>query len=239
MWNTTGHMLSKAQEKLILSLRTKKGRDAHGRCLVEGENVIAAAGDAVEFTFTPADTDRFDDLVTTETPQAMAGVARIPAWTLHDVWSRTTIVVLDGVQDPGNVGAIIRLCQGFNAALLLVDSADPTASKVVRSSAGALFSVPWVRVARQDAKDIVLSLRKPVYRLERDKDVGDAVGPSPFLTAPAEQAILIAGSEGNGITLDISGSGVSIMHDPALESLNVGNALAIVLHARYQASVAR
>lgn len=228
-------MLSKADEKLILALRTKKGRDKHGLCLVEGQNVIDAAGSAVSFTFTRSDTDRFDDLLTTETPQDVAGVARLPAWKLHDVWGRQTVVVLDGVQDPGNVGAIIRLCQGFNASLLLVESADPTAPKVVRSSAGALFSVPWVRVARADAKDIILALRKPVYRLERDKDPDAAGSVSRFIAAPDEQAIIIAGSEGNGIQLPIPGAGVSIAHDPSLESLNVGNALAIVLHARYEA----
>lgn len=232
-------MLSTADEKLILALRTKKGRDKHGLCLVEGQNVIDAAGKAVSFTFTPSDTDRFADLVTTETPQDIAGVARIPSWTLHDAWSRQTVVVLDGVQDPGNVGAIIRLCQGFNASLLLVESADPTAPKVVRSSAGALFSVPWVRVVRADAPDIIQSLRKPIYRLERDKDSEAAGGISKFISAPQEQAVIIAGSEGNGIRLEVPGAGVSITHDPALESLNVGNALAIVLHARYQAQIGK
>jgi TrmH family RNA methyltransferase len=227
-------MLSKAEEKLILSLRTKKGRDQHGLCLVEGPNVLAAAGNAISFAFTRADTDRFDDLVTTETPQDVAAVARIPAWRLHDVWGRKTVVVLDGVQDPGNVGAIIRLCQGFDASLLLVESADPTASKVIRSSAGAMFSVPWVRVARADAPEIITSLRKPIYRLERS-DASDALSEaSPFVTSADEQALIIAGSEGNGILLDVPGKGVSIAHEAALESLNVGNALAIVLHDRYR-----
>jgi RNA methyltransferase, TrmH family len=226
-------MLSKTDEKLILSLRTKKGRDQHGLCLVEGSNVIAAAGTAIAFTFTRQDTDRFDDLVTTETPQDVAAVARIPAWRLHDVWGKGTVVVLDGVQDPGNVGAVIRLCQGFDASLLLVESADPVAPKVVRSSAGGIFSVPWVRVARADAPDIIASLRKPVYRLEL-REGSAALDASPFVTQSTEQALIIAGSEGNGIALDVKGSGISIQHDPALESLNVGNALAIVLHARYQ-----
>lgn len=217
-------MLTRAQEKLILSLHTKKGRTKANRCLVEGAKVIETAGDAVDYTFTAHDTDRFDELVTTETPQQIAGVARIPDWRRDDIAARETIVVLDGVQDPGNVGSILRLCLGFDAALVLVESADVTSSKVVRSSVGALFQVPWQRVARADVGAVIAALDRPVFRLEKTPSAEPIAA---FQSTP--RRVLVAGSEGNGISLTVEGQSVYIQHNALLESLNVGHAIAIAL----------
>lgn len=220
-------MLSKAQEKLIRSLHTKKGREKHGRCLLEGEKVLETAGNAVELRFTVADTELFHELVTTETPQTVAGIARTPEWSIEDVASHDVVVVLDGVQDPGNVGALLRLCLGFNASLLLVDSVDVTNSKVVRSSVGALFQVPWVRVSRNDASAVISQLNRPIYRLEKRPD---AVALS---TVEEGRCVLIAGSEGNGIQLPIGDTSLFIPHQEALESLNVAQAVCIALYHFY------
>src|SRR3989338_4422667 len=100
-------MLSKAQEKLIKSVQTKKGRDASGLVLVEGEKLIAEAGARVEFCFDENDSPQFAELVTTATPQMKAALARLPASSLKDVLKKQTVVVLDHVQDPGNLGAIL------------------------------------------------------------------------------------------------------------------------------------
>lgn len=217
-------MLSKEREKIIRSLHTKKGRAKHGLCLVEGEKVIEMCGDFLEYEFDRAMTENFDKLVTTRTPQEVAAVARIPEWTMDQVRACEVIVVLDGVQDPGNVGAILRLCLGFGAGLLLVESADPTNPKVIRSSAGAMFRIPWKQVDRQAMEAVVKDLPRPVYRLEKtDK--------ARAIDEIKKPAVIIAGSEGQGIKSEIKGQSVYIKHDDALESLNVGNALAIVLHS--------
>ena len=218
-------MLSEASVKKIKSLKNKKGRAKLGLCLVEGQKAIEAAGEFVNFTFSKEDRMDFDDLVTTETPQEIAAVAKIPVFTLEEVAESNTIVVLDGVQDPGNVGTILRLCQGFNASLILVEASDVTNPKVIRSSAGAMFHVPWITVARDEAVELINGIGRPVYRLE--------VGGDDSKIPKDEKAILIAGSEGHGIKLEIEGPAVSISHNPALESLNVAAAVAIVLHARF------
>ncbi|MFA6522599.1 MAG: TrmH family RNA methyltransferase [Patescibacteria group bacterium] len=222
-------MLTRAQEKRIKSLQNAKGREESGTCLVEGQKVIDTAGSAVEFTFDRNDTGEFDDLVTTETPQEIAGVATIPSWTLEQIKSKKTIVVLDGVQDPGNVGAILRLCLGFDTSLILIESADVTSPKVIRASVGAMFQVPWQKISRVDAHDLIVDLQFPIFRLEKNANAKDL----PAFTEP-QNAILIAGSEGNGIQLPIEAPSISIDHNTALESLNVGHALAIALHARYE-----
>jgi RNA methyltransferase, TrmH family len=220
-------MLTKNEEKLIKSLHRKKGRKETGFCLLEGQKLIDVAGDAVERVFHPNDSERYDDLVTTETPQPIAAIAKIPEWTLNDVKAKDRIVVLDGVQDPGNVGAILRLCLAFKAGLVLIESADPTSPKVIRSSAGAMFQTPWASIPREGAEDVIASLGAYVLRLEKrdgSTDLREVAGKK------GENVILIAGSEGNGIQLDYEAMSVHIGHDETLESLNVANSIAIALH---------
>ena len=219
--------LTRAQEKLIRSLHDKKGREESGLCLIEGEKNIEAAGEAVEFAFRREDTPGFNRLVTTETPQDVAAVAKIPVWSEDAIRHQPTIVVLDGVQDPGNVGAALRLCLGFHASLVLIESADPTSPKVIRASVGAMFQVPWREIARTQAEAYLADIGRPVYRLEKTPASQDI-----SLLAKEAAVTLIAGSEGQGIHLPTEGQALAIRHDPRLESLNVGHALAIALHER-------
>ncbi len=226
-------MLTAKQEKLIRSLATKKGRTESGFCLVEGEKNITEAGNLVEFTFTPDDSKDFASLVETVTPQPTAAVARIPIYTKDDILRSDRIVVLDGVQDPGNVGAILRLCLGFDASLLLIESADPSNTKVIRSSAGAFFNVAWLEIKRPGAEEELYSYGREVCRLEGNKTEDDIVRTQKNIDLFPEKLMIIAGSEGQGIKLNIAGTSLSIKHSEKLESLNVANALAIVLSGLY------
>ncbi len=219
-------MLTAAQEKLLTQLTTKKGRKESGRFIIEGEKFVRDAGDLVEFVFTTEDTPRFAEFVSTETPQSIAAVARMPKNTIDDIEACDTIVVLDGVQDPGNVGTILRAALGFGASVLLVESAEVTSPKVVRASASAVLRTPWMSVARDDAAAAIAELRRPVYRLE----LRDGAGlPSDIAKGPC---IIIAGSEGKGVTLPVPGTSIMIPHLRALESLNVSVATSIVLYER-------
>ena len=219
-------MLSKAQEKLIRSLHRKKVRRESGKCLVEGQKLVDASGSLIEFTFTREDSEQFDVLVTTQTPQDVAGVAVIPSWNQDDLEKNATIVVLDGVQDPGNVGAVLRACLGFHATLVLIESADPTNPKVIRSSAGAMFHVPWIEMTRKEALVWLSQQSRPIFRLERHET---AITHDQQTTDPA---ILIAGSEGSGIQLSVDAPSLTIAHNDALESLNVAQAVTIALAFR-------
>lgn len=216
-------MLTRKQEKIIKSLHTKKGRQKTGLCLIEGSKSIQTAGKSVLYKFTPKDTDQFFKLVTTKTPQNIAAVAKIPEWKEKDIVQKPVIVVLDNIQDPGNTGSILRLCLGFNASLVLIDSVDPASPKVVRSSAGAVFSVPWLKIDKTDALNLIKNFDRPVYRLE--KRTGAKQMPVNF----PDKITVIAGSEGAGITLKITGTSIYIKHNQKLDSLNVGHALAILL----------
>jgi TrmH family RNA methyltransferase len=141
-----------------------------------------------------------------------------------------TVVLLDGVQDPGNVGTIMRLCLGFKSGLLLVESAEPTNPKTIRSSAGAVFRVPWVRLSRRQAEEYLTDASdRTIFRLEKRTES------SPLSRlAASRRALLVAGAEGGGIRLKAKGESIAVEHEPDLESLNVSQALAIALYTRYQ-----
>ena len=224
------HMLTKNEEKLIKSLHRKKGRRESGLCLVEGQKVIDVAGAAIQKVFHPNDSEQFDKLVTTETPQNVAAIAQIPSATLEEVKTRNAIIILDGVQDPGNVGAIFRLCLAFDAAVISIESADPSSPKVIRSSVGAVFQVPWIDMPREGALKTLEKLDHTLVRLEKVE------GAESVRTDKNhnQKVAIIAGSEGNGIQLPIEANSIYIPHSDALESLNVGNAIAIALYEMSQ-----
>lgn len=222
--SNTFNMLSKSQDRLLLALQKRKEREERGRFIIEGEKFVRDAGSLVEFTFTARDTTIYQEVISTEAPQGIAAVARVPEWSMDDIKSKPTIVVLDGVQDPGNVGTVLRACLGFNASLLLVESAEVTNPKTVRASASAILRVPWKTVARDEAVDLLTSFARPVFRLELKKGAVTPAEISP------KNRILIAGNEGKGIKLQINGTSVAIPHNSMLESLNVAMATSIVLY---------
>ena len=134
------------------------------------------------------------------------------------------VVALDGVQDPGNVGTIVRLAAAFDAGVaLLPGCADPFSPKAIRASAGAILSVPIASVLVQQLID---SGRPLLYADAR----GDAF-------APSKDTILVLGSEGRGVSDAVRehGTPIAIRTSGRVESLNVAAAAAILL---WQAFVA-
>lgn len=220
-------MLTKKQEKEIRKLNSKNYREKNGLCLIEGKKCIQTAGNSIQYTFTKDDTDIFDEIVTTKTPQNLAGVAKIPKFTLEEVLKMDKVVILDNIQDPGNMGSIMRLALGFNAGLILHNSADPTNSKVIRSSVGAIFQTPWIKFNTKEINNFLQKNSRKIFKLEKRKNSKPL---STIESSELKNSIIIAGSEGSGIQLDIPGTSIFIPHSDELESLNVTHALAIVLY---------
>src|SRR5688572_21181501 len=98
--------------------------------------------------------DVFDALAETKTPQNVIGLFERPRTTAAEILARRdrVAVALDGVQDPGNVGTIVRLAAAFDAAgvLLLPGSADPFGAKAIRSSASAILHVPVATITAEE-----------------------------------------------------------------------------------------
>lgn len=222
-------MLSKAKQKIIKSLHTKKGREKHGLCLVEGDKFVdSIPPELIDVTFSVSNVEHESDfhaLLTTQTPQQKAAIAKIPTWDMNDVTNHKTVVLLAHIQDPGNVGTMLRLCLGFDAHAVLFQCADPFSPKALRSSAGAAFHVPQIAATEEEIRELLPQFS--VVKLEK-RDSAETLD-----VTHQEKLLLVPGNEGSGVPDWISGTSQYINHDAALESLNVGHALAIALHQRY------
>jgi TrmH family RNA methyltransferase len=162
--------------------------------------------------------------------QGTFGLFRKPARSLDDVFDRVgIIVVLDGVQDPGNVGTIIRLSAAFEAAGVAVtpDSADPYGPKSVRATSGTLFLLPVAVASREAILEACRRRKLPLYA---------AAGDGSRQVIPPGPAVVAFGSEGRGVSAELraAATGVGVPISPTVESLNVAAAAAIILHQAYE-----
>ena len=166
----------------------------------------------------------FDSLAETKTPQSVIGLFERPSFA--DIFSdRDRIVVaLDAVQDPGNVGTIVRLAAAFDAAgvVLLPGSADAYGPKAIRASVGAILSVPVLSMSR----DELIDRQWPLFAADAK---GDAIDP------PSRGAVLVFGSEGSGLSEEIEqhATKIAIPMSNRVESLNVAASAAILLARSY------
>jgi TrmH family RNA methyltransferase len=198
-----------------------EGPKAVADAMAAGWKPIAVIGK--DFTFSPALLKAVTD---TKTSQGVIGLFERPRWKADQIFSRrdTVVIALDGVQDPGNVGTIVRLAAAFDAAgvILLPGCADAYGPKAIRASTGAILSVPVVEMPI----DSLLARGLPLY-------TADSQGSST--TPPARSAVLAFGSEGQGISEQLRHAArpIAIETSGRVESLNVAAAAAILLWRSY------
>jgi TrmH family RNA methyltransferase len=160
----------------------------------------------------------FDQLSDTRAPQTVLALFERPHHDANDILARrdTIAVALDAVQDPGNVGTIVRLAAAFDAAgvLLLPGCADAYGPKAIRASVGAILNVPVATIDALNAPNIVYT----------DMN-GEATDP------PARDAVLVFGNEGAGVSEEIrrASHAIAIPMSKRVESLNVASSAAILL----------
>ena len=235
-----GEHLSKAQIKWVRSLQQKKNRDAEGVFVAEGWKCVNDLREAFELVLlvTPdnATSTEIEQMSNLRTPQGVIGVFRRRGEEARGEEARgeKLIVALDGVQDPGNLGTIIRTCDWFGVHDILCshDTADCYNPKVVQATMGALARV---RVRYLDLKQHLQELREketPLYGtlLEGENMYNDGAIPNKA------KGLIIMGNEGNGISPEIREMITHPIRIPSYpaeadtsESLNVGIATAIVL----------
>jgi TrmH family RNA methyltransferase len=169
----------------------------------------------------------FDSLAETRQPQGVIGLFARPRTTVRQILDRvdTVAVALDGVQDPGNVGTIVRLAAAFDAAgvLLLPGCADPFGPKAIRSSAGAILTVPVATITARELLDSGV----PLIATAMSGAIADP---------PPSRAVLLFGNEGSGVSAELVGraTAISIPMSGRVESLNVASSAAILLNRSFQ-----
>lgn len=244
-------MLSKNKVKYIRSLELKKFRSLHGTFVAEGNKLVsdmlgafrseliiarphwmATQGDIVTDELLEADDDDIRRASFLKSPQDVIAVFRLPVYDVEEADpARGLILALDGIQDPGNLGTIIRLADWFGISHIVCspDTADAFAPKTVQATMGALAHV---KVHYTDLKGYIgkyAGQNIPVYGSFLD-------GENLYSQTLSANGIIIMGNEGNGIrpeTAELVTRRLFIPSyppggRPAAESLNVAIATAII-----------
>jgi TrmH family RNA methyltransferase len=174
--------------------------------------------------------DLFGSVVATDTPQGVAALVKIPQHELAKILERPEplLVVAAGLQDPGNLGTMVRSAEAFGAAAVLgtEGSVSHFNSKVIRASAGSMFRLPVLKVS---SKELVTALRERSIRL---------IATSSHKGTPINQAnltggvALFVGSEGAGLPKAVAQlmEETVVIPSSGVESLNAGIAASIVLY---------
>ncbi|HTU49376.1 MAG TPA: RNA methyltransferase [Acidobacteriaceae bacterium] len=179
----------------------------------------------------PVAADAFDHACATDSPQGIAALVQAPAWTLESMLNAAEprLVILAGLQDPGNVGTIIRSAEAFAAdgVLLTPGSVSPWNQKALRASAGSSFRLPVVSFANLSQLHRLAEKHIPTYACVADAGASisdsDLRGPIAF----------VIGNEGAGISDEVFNFCNGSIHVPcpgSVESLNAAIAASIVLY---------
>ena len=237
--------------KLVKNLLEKRSaRRKEGKFVIEGPHLIEEAGDKVNFLIYSENlpivkkleakgvptykvsSKEFAELSGVEAPQGVLGVVRLFSYQLEDVikGDRTLIVYCAGVQDPGNLGTIIRSADALGATgvILSKGTVDLYNPKVVRSTMGSLFHLPLMTV--EDDAETIKQLKKNNVKIiatsaEAEKSCSDAELKGPV-------AVLI-GNEGAGLAEEIIELADEVIKVPMAgkaESLNASVTTAILLY---------
>ncbi|MHB1060079.1 MAG: TrmH family RNA methyltransferase, partial [Rhodanobacter sp.] len=190
---------------------------------------LLAALEAKGIVVERASDRELSELAATDHPQGVLAVYQPADWSLDQVAPtvRRPLVILDGVQDPGNVGTIARTALAFGASGLValpgtVDLANP---KVVRGAAGALFRLPHLHADSVAVLDWLQRHGVPLWATTMDGQ--------PLGAAPDTPVALVLGNEGAGMQHDLMAAAsrrVLIPIRAEAESLNVAIAAGILLH---------
>jgi TrmH family RNA methyltransferase len=249
--------LTRAEERLLFGLRRRAFRAERGLFLAEGVRVaeeLAASGLSIELAaVAPSleDTPRGLALVqelsargpvrriaesevrrlaATDAPQGVILAAAIPPAGLEQLSppARALLLVLDGVQDPGNFGTLVRSADAFGAAavIAMTGTVDPWNPKAVRAAAGSSFHVPIAIAETRHALDWLRNQKFSVLAADTEGQPIDNV-------SRAERTALVVGNEGAGVSEAVRSAADAIVAVPIrgkAESLNVAVAAGILLY---------
>ena len=164
----------------------------------------------------------------TESPQGVIFLCKMPSCTVPDQFDGKRYLVLDGVQDPGNVGTIWRTADAFGADGLIFcgGCADPWSPKTVRSTMGAAFRLPVYEGELEQVSKKLSMVGIPLYATALRDDTVDV------REVDLSRSSVIIGSEGRGVSelaLSLCSKTVKIPMTDRCESLNAGIAAGVVL----------
>jgi RNA methyltransferase, TrmH family len=193
----------------------------------------------------------FSSVAGTDAPQGVAALFRQPVWGLEDVLRGPAVmrecsplvIVLAAIQDPGNVGTIVRSAEAFGATGVVASrgTADLWSPKALRASAGAVLRLPLLRgmaipVLMAQLRIAGVKIFAATSHAENNGHIDAGIVPAADLREPAA---LFIGNEGSGLPVEVTRSAdasIAIPMSGTVESLNAGVAASIIL---YEAALRR
>jgi len=172
--------------------------------------------------------DVMESLSPTQTPQGVLSVCGLRTQPLPEILSGRRYVVLDGVQDPGNVGTVLRTADAFGAdgVFLVHACADPYQPKTVRATMGAIFRCPVWTCREEELIRVLRENQIPLYGAALRADTVDV------RAADYSRCVIAIGSEGKGLSqeiLDVCDQTLRIPMSAHCESLNAAIAASVLL----------
>lgn len=223
------------QIKHIIKLQTKKHRDLTQSFLIYGHHAIEEAkkqGFSLEvYTDDPNQTGTLispqlmKQLSLTETPMSLLAIVKMPTPKPYS----NRILMLDGIQDPGNLGTLIRSAVGFGFQTIITSptSVDFYNDKTIRATQGNLFFANLIKAPLIDKIDELKSLGYTVYTTALNQSALDIRN----LSVP-EKIVLVLGNEGAGVSASILALSDQLVYIKTkdIESLNVAMAGSIIMY---------
>lgn len=225
--------------KNLKKLSIKKYRDLENLFLIEGEHLVLEAykaGLLEKLIVKENEKFRIDVETIVVSDNVLKYLSELETPTVIGVCKKVRekelgnkIVILDDIQDPGNLGTIIRSAVAFNIDTIVLskNTVDLYNSKVIRASQGMIFNV---NIIKRDLLDFVLELKSKDYQIYATKVNG---GKSLKDVEKNKKFAIIMGNEGAGVKdelLDLADQYLYIDMNSACESLNVGVATSIILY---------
>ena len=191
--------------------------------VILSDGVEAQVPDSVRLIRVPEDV--MASVSPMSTPQGAVFLCKLPE--AQPLVARAPMLLLDGIQDPGNLGTILRTADAFNVPVVLLEGcADPYSHKVVRASMGAVLRTPVVQATWEEAHAALQQAEIPVAVTALSNRASD------IRKADVASMAVVIGSEGQGVRQDILRSAdgeLIIPMNPHCESLNAAIAASIVM----------
>jgi TrmH family RNA methyltransferase len=174
-----------------------------------------------------------DEALATESPQPIAALVERPNWSwshvLNQNHEKTLVLILAGLQDPGNLGTILRSAEAFGATgiVSLPGTVSAWNAKAVRASAGSVFRMPVIAASEAECFE---QLKKAGVMVLATTSRGATSADRAQLTAPSA---LIIGNEGNGVPKNLIAKAdgeITIPCPGPVESLNAAVAASVLLY---------
>lgn len=192
------------------------------------DQVLGPLAERPEVDVFAAEASVLESILDPVNPRPVAAVVATPAWTMEDLGRDLPLLIAVELRNPGNMGTVLRTAEaaGFGGVVVIGDSVDWVAPKVVRASAGSVFRLPVVRFGDlETAYTAIRQSGRPLFSAVVDRDAED------YVQLDLRRAAIVVGNEPHGLppeAIKLGDGRLTIPVAESVESLNVAAAASVL-----------